>query len=47
MCYMVTKFAKRILRAMGRSIRIERVIRNTVILVCRKSWKEEKVPSQN
>jgi hypothetical protein len=26
MCYMVTKFAKRILRAMERSIRIERII---------------------
>jgi hypothetical protein len=28
MCYILTKFAKRILRAIERSIRIERVIRN-------------------
>jgi hypothetical protein len=26
MCYMVTKFAKRMLRATGRTIRIERLI---------------------
>jgi hypothetical protein len=26
MCYMVTKFAKRMLRTMGRSIRIKRLI---------------------
>jgi hypothetical protein len=31
MCYMVTKFVKRMLRAKERPIRIERVIRNTGI----------------
>jgi hypothetical protein len=47
MCYVVTKFAKRILRATGRPIRIKREIRNTIIFVCRKPYKEEKVPRQN
>jgi hypothetical protein len=28
MCYMITKFTKKILRAMGRPIRIERLIQN-------------------
>jgi hypothetical protein len=28
MCYMVTKFTKKILRAMGRPIRIERLIQD-------------------
>jgi hypothetical protein len=44
---MVTKFDKRILRAMGRPIRIKRVIRNTRIFVCRKSCKAEKVSHKN
>jgi hypothetical protein len=47
MCYAITKFAKRILRAIGRPIRIEREIRNTGIFICRKPCKEEKVPRQN
>jgi ethanolamine transporter EutH len=28
MCYMITKFTKKMLRAMGRPIRIERLIQN-------------------
>jgi hypothetical protein len=38
MCYMVTKFNKRMLRATGMPIRI---------FVCRKSCKKEKVPRKN
>jgi lauroyl/myristoyl acyltransferase len=45
MCYMITKFTKKMLRAMGRPIRIERLIQ--VFFVCRKSCKEEKVPRKN
>jgi hypothetical protein len=45
MCYMITKFTKKMLRATGRPIRIERLIQ--VFFVCRKSCKEEKVPRKN
>jgi hypothetical protein len=41
MCYMVTKFPKRILREMGRPIRIERIIQEFSYV--KKSCKEEKV----
>jgi hypothetical protein len=45
MCYMITKFTKKILRATERHIRIKRLIQ--VFFVCRKSCKEEKVPCKN
>jgi hypothetical protein len=37
MCYMVTKFAKRMLRTMRRSIRIERLIHEFSYLVKRRN----------
>jgi hypothetical protein len=42
MCYMVTKFPKRMLRAMGSPIRIQRLIQEFSYV--KKSYKEEKVP---
>jgi hypothetical protein len=45
MCYMVTKFTKRMLRAMGMSIKKREI--NTRIFAYRKSCKEEKVPRKN
>jgi hypothetical protein len=45
MFYMITKFTKKMLRATGRPIKIERLIQ--VFFVCRKSCKEEKVPRKN
>jgi hypothetical protein len=38
MCYMVTKFSKRMLRTMGRSIRIERLIHEFSYLVKRRKY---------
>jgi hypothetical protein len=45
MCYMVTKFTKRMLRAAGMHIRIERLIQES--LYVEKSCKKEKVPRKN
>jgi lauroyl/myristoyl acyltransferase len=45
MCYMITKFTKKMLRATGRPIRNRKI--NTRFLVYRKSCKEEKVPRKN
>jgi hypothetical protein len=42
MCYMITKFTKKMLRAMERPIRIKRLIQK--ISYVEKSCKEEKVP---
>jgi hypothetical protein len=38
MCYMVTKFAKRMLRTMGKSIRIQRLIQEFSYLVKRRKY---------
>jgi hypothetical protein len=43
-CYMITMFPKRMLRATGGPIRIERLIKK---IVCRKSCKEKKVHCKN
>jgi hypothetical protein len=45
MCYMITKFTKKMLRAMGRPIRIKRLIQDFSYV--EKSCKEEKVPRKN
>jgi hypothetical protein len=45
MCYMVTKFPKRVSMATGRSIRIERLIQDFSYI--QKSCKEKKVPRKN
>jgi hypothetical protein len=45
MCYVVIKFAKRMLRKTGRPIRIERVIHEFSYV--QNPCKEEKVPRQN
>jgi hypothetical protein len=45
MCYMVTKFPKRMLRATGRSIRIKRLIQEFSSV--EKPCEEEKVPYKN
>jgi hypothetical protein len=45
MCYMVTKFAKRILRPTGRLIRIETIIHKFSYV--EKPCKEDKVLGQN
>jgi hypothetical protein len=44
-CYMITKFTKKMLRATGRPIRIERLIQD--FLYVEKYCKEEKVPRKN
>jgi hypothetical protein len=45
MCYMVTKFFKRVSRTTGRPIIIERLIQDFPYV--QKSCKEEKVPRKN
>jgi hypothetical protein len=45
MCYMITKFTKKMLRATGRPIRIERLIQD--FLYVENLAKEGKVPHKN
>jgi hypothetical protein len=45
MCYMITKFTKKMLRATGRPIRIERLIQDFSYV--ENLAKEEKVPRKN
>jgi hypothetical protein len=44
MCYMITKFAKRMLKTMGRSIRIEKLIQKFSYI---KNHVKRKVPREN